>query len=80
MDLAGLDVHAAVAANLWPELASESEPSPTIGRVLEAGALGVKNGQGLRGRYSEEDAAALRARRDRVLRGLASLREESDES
>jgi 3-hydroxybutyryl-CoA dehydrogenase len=80
MDLAGLDVHAAVAANLWPELATGTEPSPTIGRMVEAGALGVKNGQGLRGRYSEGDAAALRARRDRVLRGLAALREGSDES
>jgi 3-hydroxybutyryl-CoA dehydrogenase len=74
MDLAGLDVHAAVAANLWPELANNTEPSPTIGRVLEAGALGVKNGQGLRGEYSVGAAAALRARRDRVLAGLAALR------
>ena len=46
MDLAGLDVHAAVAANLWPELASDAEPSPTIGHALESGALGVKSGRG----------------------------------
>jgi 3-hydroxybutyryl-CoA dehydrogenase len=75
MDLAGLDVHAAVAANLWPELASGSEPSPTIVQVLATGALGVKNGRGLRGRYDEADADALKDRRNRVLRGLRGLRE-----
>jgi 3-hydroxybutyryl-CoA dehydrogenase len=75
MDLAGLDVHAAVAANLLPELANETEPSPSIERVLETGALGVKSGRGLRGQYSPADAAALSARRDRVLRGLGALRE-----
>jgi 3-hydroxybutyryl-CoA dehydrogenase len=75
MDLAGLDVHEAVAANLWPELANDTEPSPSIRRVLETGALGVKSGRGLRGQYSPADAVALRARRDRVLRGLGALRE-----
>ena len=75
MDLAGLDVHAAVAANLWPELASGREPSPTIAEVLETGALGVKNGRGLRGDYAEADAETLKERRNRVLRGLRGLRE-----
>ena len=75
MDLAGLDVHAAVAANLWPELASGSEPSSTIAQVLGTGALGVKNGRGLRGEYDEADADALKERRNRVLRGLRTLRD-----
>jgi 3-hydroxybutyryl-CoA dehydrogenase len=75
MDLAGLDVHAAVAANLWPELATGTQPSPTIGRMLEAGALGVKSGRGLRGAYTADDAAAIVERRDRVLGGLAALRD-----
>jgi 3-hydroxybutyryl-CoA dehydrogenase len=75
MDLAGLDVHAAVAANLWPELARGNTPSPTIARVLETGALGVKNGRGLRGDYGEADTDALKERRNRVLRGLRALRE-----
>src|SRR5262245_7670592 len=51
MDLAGLDVHAAVAANLWPELSRSSEPSPAIRQALDEGALGVKSGRGLRGAY-----------------------------
>jgi 3-hydroxybutyryl-CoA dehydrogenase len=79
MDLAGLDVHAAVAANLWPELSNESEPSPAIARALETGALGVKSGRGLLGDYSPAAAAALVDRRDRVLRGVSELREESSE-
>jgi 3-hydroxybutyryl-CoA dehydrogenase len=79
MDLAGLDVHAAVAANLWPELASENEPSPSLGEALAKGALGVKNGRGLRGDYTPADTAALVERRDRVLRGLPALRDQAHE-
>ena len=75
MDLAGLDVHAAVAANLWPELASGDKPSATIAEVLETGALGVKNGRGLRGDYEATDAETLKERRNRVLRGLRALRD-----
>jgi 3-hydroxybutyryl-CoA dehydrogenase len=75
MDLAGLDVHAAVAANLWPELANEATPSPSIARALESGALGVKSGRGLLGEYTPAAAAALVDRRERVLRGLRELRE-----
>jgi 3-hydroxybutyryl-CoA dehydrogenase len=75
MDLAGLDVHAAVAANLYPELASGREPSATLAEVLATGALGVKNGRGLRGDYEAGAVAELVARRDRVLGGIAALRE-----
>jgi 3-hydroxybutyryl-CoA dehydrogenase len=75
MDLAGLDVHATVAANLWPELARESAPSPSLERALEEGALGVKNGRGLRGHYTTAAAANLVNRRDRVLRGVPALRD-----
>jgi 3-hydroxyacyl-CoA dehydrogenase len=63
MDLAGLDVHAAVAANLWPELASSIEPSPSIARARERGGL-----------REDSDPEALTERRDRVLRALRDLR------
>jgi 3-hydroxybutyryl-CoA dehydrogenase len=66
MDLAGLDVHAAVAANLWPQLSNTTEPSPSIARAVESS-------RGLRGETSPE---VLRGRRDRVLRGLRALRED----
>ena len=67
MDLAGLDVHSAVAENLWPELANTTEPSTAIAEALESG-------HGLRGDNSPEARAALRERRDRVLRALRDLR------
>jgi 3-hydroxybutyryl-CoA dehydrogenase len=66
MDLAGLDVHAAVAANLWPELSNTTKPSETIAKTLERGGA-------LRGDTAPE---VLKARRDRVLRGLKALRED----
>jgi 3-hydroxybutyryl-CoA dehydrogenase len=67
MDLAGLDVHSAVAENLWPELANTTEPSPAISEALESG-------HGLRADNSPQARAALRERRDRVLRALRDLR------
>jgi 3-hydroxybutyryl-CoA dehydrogenase len=67
MDLAGLDVHAAVAANLWPELANSTEPSPSIASAIESGGA-------LRGDTPPE---VLKARRNRVLRGLPALRKNS---
>ncbi len=66
MDMAGLDVHAAVAANLWPELANGTEPSPSIANAIESGGA-------LRG---DTPPAVLQARRNRVLRGLPALRED----
>ena len=63
MDLAGLDVHAAVATNLWPELNNDSEPSPSLAQAVERGSL----------RAIEPDS--LVARRDRVLRALRAARE-----
>jgi 3-hydroxybutyryl-CoA dehydrogenase len=59
MDLAGLDVHAAVAENLWPELATTSRPSRSIEAARERGSI-----------RTDFDAEELKARRDRVLRLL----------
>ena len=59
MDLAGLDVHAAVAENLWPELATTSRPSRSIAAARERGSI-----------RADFDADELKARRDRVLRLL----------
>jgi 3-hydroxybutyryl-CoA dehydrogenase len=63
MDLAGLDVHAAVAENLWPELSNTRDPSPSIAQARERGSL------------RESDPATLAARRDRVLRAVREARE-----
>jgi 3-hydroxybutyryl-CoA dehydrogenase len=74
MDLAGLDVHASVAANLYPALSNDSEPSPRLAAAIAGGALGVENGHGLRGNYETGAVGELLARRDRTLRGVALLR------
>ena len=59
MDLAGLDVHTAVAENLWPELATTSKPPRSIQAARERGSI-----------RADFDAEELRERRDRVLRLL----------
>jgi 3-hydroxybutyryl-CoA dehydrogenase len=64
MDLAGLDVHAAVAANLWPQLSNTMEPSPSLAQARNRGRLG------------DTPLEVLQERRDRVLRGLQTLRED----
>jgi 3-hydroxybutyryl-CoA dehydrogenase len=63
MDLAGLDVHAAVAENLWPELATTTRPSRSIEAARGRGSI-----------RADFDAEELKARRDRVLRALGDLR------
>jgi 3-hydroxybutyryl-CoA dehydrogenase len=76
MDLAGLDVHAAVARDLWPKLSVAAEPPQILKELIASGALGVKSGLGLRGRYEDEAIAALMRRRARVLATLSRIRAE----
>jgi 3-hydroxybutyryl-CoA dehydrogenase len=74
MDLAGLDVHLAVAERLFPELARGSEPAPQVVDLVRAGALGCKTGRGLHGSYEPAAVDGLVRRRDRLLVGIAALR------
>jgi 3-hydroxybutyryl-CoA dehydrogenase len=67
MDLAGLDVHAAVSRELFPRLSCDRAVPALLEQTLATGARGVKSGTGLCGAYSPEDAAALVERRDRAL-------------
>ena len=53
MDLAGLDVHRAVAERLFPSLSNETDVPERLTRLTEEGALGLKAGRGLRGTYDE---------------------------
>jgi 3-hydroxyacyl-CoA dehydrogenase len=64
MDLAGLEVHAAVAANLWPELNNDGEPPAALAEAVKRGSLRAI------------DPESLIERRERVLRGLPALRED----
>jgi 3-hydroxybutyryl-CoA dehydrogenase len=76
MDLAGLDVHAAVARELFPRLSCAGRLPDLLEAALRDGALGAESGLGLRGPYSPEDAAEVVERRDR---SLAARREDAPE-
>lgn len=72
MDLAGLDVHLAVARALFPRLATDSEPPGLLADLVAAGRLGAKSGAGLLGDYSAQRREALAALRDDVLRSISA--------
>ena len=74
MDLAGLDVHRAVVEQLFPRLSADTAVPPMLTALTEEGALGVKSGRGLLGRYDEQrerEVIELRARTLLMLDGLA---------
>ena len=70
MDLAGLDVHAAVAAALFPELSDACEVPQPLNRLRADGAGGAQSGRGLLGEYPPERLAELEQLRDRTLVAL----------
>lgn len=75
-DHAGLDVHCAAAASMYPSLAANAEPARALRDRVDAGRIGMKSGEGFY-RWSEASAAAERRRYDRLLRaGLDLLRDE----
>jgi 3-hydroxybutyryl-CoA dehydrogenase len=63
MDLAGLDVHLAVASELFPTLDSASEPPEALRTAVAEGRLGAKSGAGLRGHYDKERIEEIARRR-----------------
>jgi 3-hydroxybutyryl-CoA dehydrogenase len=73
MDLAGLDVHRAVVEQLFPRLSAATAVPPMLTALAGDGALGVKSGRGLLGRYDEQrvrEVIGLRARTLLTLDGL----------
>ena len=75
-DHAGLDVHAAAAATMYPSLAANAAPSPTLTDKVARGELGMKTGRG----FYAWDAESIRREKaryeERLLQALALLREE----
>jgi 3-hydroxybutyryl-CoA dehydrogenase len=70
MDLAGLEVHAAVAAALFPLLSSTAELPAELVRLRANGAGGARAGRGLLGDYPPERVRQLETRRDETLIAL----------
>jgi 3-hydroxybutyryl-CoA dehydrogenase len=73
MDLAGLDVHQAVVEQLFPRLSAGTTVPPLLAALTDDGALGVKSGRGLLGRYDEGQVREVIALRARTLLMLDSV-------
>ena len=72
-DHAGIDVHCAAAATMYPTLSNAAEPARALGDRVARGDLGMKSGRGFYD-WPEEKRVAERARYDALLRhGLALL-------
>jgi 3-hydroxybutyryl-CoA dehydrogenase len=71
-DHAGLDVHLAAAAKMYPDLADGKEPAKCLREHVAAGHLGIKSGRGFF-EWTPETIAAEKARYDRLLRGALAL-------
>jgi 3-hydroxybutyryl-CoA dehydrogenase len=70
MDLAGLEVHAAVAAALFPLLSGTAELPAGLVALRAGGAGGARAGRGLLGDYPPERVRELETRRDETLISL----------
>ncbi len=73
-DLAGLDIHLAVAESMMPVLDGPREPPARLRAMVAAGDRGVASGRGLRGDYDAERTAEVIARRERIMRAVRAAR------
>lgn len=75
-DHAGIDVHCAAAATMYPSLSNTAEPAHALRERVAAGRFGMKTGGGFYD-WTPETRQAERARYDRLLRqGLDLLADE----
>lgn len=71
-DFGGLDIHSTVYANLATEIRSDSKVPDMVQKLVDAGHMGHKSGQGFY-KYTTEDAQQRRVQRDRRLLALAKV-------
>ena len=71
-DHAGLDVHCAAAATIYPSLCNDAEPAEVLRRHVADGHLGIKAGRGLFD-WTPEKIAAEKRRYDTLLQGALKL-------
>lgn len=71
-DLAGLDIHCAAAATIYPTLCNDTAPSRVLRERVAAGKFGVKTGEGFY-MWGTERAATEKARYDRALLGALEI-------
>lgn len=80
-DLAGIDIHCAAAASIYPALANNTEPSPVMKNLVANGDYGVKS-PSKKGFYQWDDASIAReqARYEVALaKAMQILRDEEPE-
>jgi 3-hydroxybutyryl-CoA dehydrogenase len=71
-DHAGLEVHCAAAATIYPSLNNSAEPAQALQTRVAQGHLGMKSGEGFY-TWTPEQIAAERQRYDNVLRQALAL-------
>ena len=71
-DHAGVEVHTAAAATMYPSLSAATLPAKVLREKVAAGKLGMKTGEGFF-RWTEQSAAAERKRYDDLLRAGLKL-------
>ena len=71
-DHAGVEVHTAAAATMYPSLSAVTVPAKVLREKVAAGKLGMKTGEGFF-RWSEASAATERKRYDDMLRAGLKL-------
>jgi 3-hydroxybutyryl-CoA dehydrogenase len=74
MDLAGLDIHLAVAEQMFPAIGGPREVPTSLVDAVRRGDLGVKSGRGLLGEYTPAARAELVERRARILAAIGDAR------
>ena len=75
-DHAGLDVHCAAAATMYPSLAANHAPALALSERVAQGKLGMKSGEGFY-RWTSDTRQAERDRYDQLLsQGLALIADE----
>jgi 3-hydroxybutyryl-CoA dehydrogenase len=71
-DHAGVEVHAAAAATMYPSLSAATAPAKVLLDKVAAGKLGMKTGEGFYC-WTQDSAAAERKRYDELLRAGLKL-------
>ena len=72
-DLGGLDLHVALAGELWPHLDTSAGPFPMVKEMVERGELGLKTGKGFYD-WSGVDEDEVRDKKyEALLKLMASL-------
>lgn len=69
-DHSGIDIHAAAAATIYPDLCNDTTPSHLITELVEQGAVGMKTGRGFYD-WTPETIASERARYEQALTAAA---------